>query len=623
MASFADELLADFGSDDEQEIGVHQEADAQPSTNGDGSESRKRAHAEDGDDPDSKRAHVDDADLDDLEDGSDDDDMADEGTAESSSSAADGQGNGNGVQLGRNAVQPAAERDQADVDELDLSNTNNVHRVATLLNTGSRVTSVLQQIDHFMALPEPDLAGVLEDSPEYHLIVKANNIAVDVDNEVMVVHKFIRDHYSPRFPELETLIPSPWDYIQAVKAIGNTPDIPTSSLEGILPHGTVVVISMTASTSTAPPLPASEWQAVQEALELVFELESIRTRILAYVESRMSYVAPNLSAVVGTRTAAKLLGVAGGLDGLSKIPACNVHLLGAAKKHSIGLSSAHGGSTRSSGFILQCKLIEDTPEDYKRQAVRMVSAKALLAARMDAGKSTRDGSYGRKLHDELAKKIEKLLEPPPQKLDKVLPIPKEGSGGKKRRGGRRARKAKERNGMTELRKMQNRMEFGKQEEEAFGYDESVGLGMIHSSSSGRVRAQKVEERSKARMSKANKNRLATLKGAGAVDGMASSLSFTPVQGIELVDPSRKREAGREEKWFKEGQFSLLPGAKGAMGPPSSLGIERAVKRDRICICTISSSTGVQHNHPSANPLDHTSIVKGILNHTSVAEKPKT
>ncbi len=35
--------------------------------------------------------------------------------------------------------------------------------------------------------------------------------------------------------------------------------------------------------------------------------------------------------------------------------------------------------------------------------------------------------------------------------------------------------------MTELRKMQNRMEFGKQEEEAFGYDESVGLGMINSS----------------------------------------------------------------------------------------------------------------------------------------------
>ncbi|SJX60404.1 related to U4/U6 snRNP-associated 61 kDa protein [Sporisorium reilianum f. sp. reilianum] len=587
MASFADDLLADFGSDDEQEIGVQEHAEADQATNGNGTDSRKRALPGNGDGPDAKRVHVDDADLDDLEDGSDDDDddtsMADSNAAGSSSSTAAGPSGSNGMQLGRNAVQPAAERDQADVDELDLTNTTSVRSIATLLHKGSTVHEVLKQIDHCMALPEPDLAGVLEDSPEYHLIVRANNVAVDVDNEVMVVHKFIRDHYSPRFPELETLIPSPWDYIQAVKAIGNDDTIPTSSLEGILPHGTVVVISMTASTTTGQPLAPAEWHTVQEALEMVFELESVRSRILAYVESRMSFVAPNLSAVVGTRTATKLLGVAGGLEGLSKIPACNVPLLGAAKKHSIGLSSAHGGSARSSGFIMQSELIANTPDDYKRQAVRMVSAKALLAARMDAGKSTsRDGSYGHRLHAELAKKIDKLLEPPPQKLDKVLPVPKEG-GGKKRRGGRKARKAKERNGMTELRKMQNRMEFGKQEEEAFGYDESVGLGMIHSSSSGKIRAQAAEDRSKGKISKANKSRLAALRGAsaggtssvlrgaGGVDGTASSLSFTPVQGIELVDPSKRGGQGEEEKWFKQGQFSLLPGARanvpGSMGPP--------------------------------------------------------
>lgn len=591
MASFADELFADFGLDDEQEIGLQEQGEAPLSTNGNDTQMRKRSHPEDEEEPKIKRVHIDDADLDDLEDGSDDDDqgMVDGNAAKSSAASLNGeQGSTNGIPLGRNAVQPAAERDQAEVDELDLTNTTSVRNVASLLENGSKVKQVLEQIDHFMALAEPDLAGVLEDSPEYHLIVKANNVAVDVDNEVMVVHKFIRDHYSPRFPELESLIPNPWDYVQAVKAIGNYDTIPTSSLEGVLPHGTVVVISMAASTTTGQTLPVSEWHAVQEGLEMVLELESVRSRILAYVESRMAFVAPNLSAVVGTRTATKLLGVAGGLDGLSKIPACNLHLLGAAKKHSMGLSSVHGGSARSTGFIVQSDLVANTPDDYKRQAIRMVSAKALLAARMDAGKTTsRDGSYGVKLHEELLKKIEKLLEPPPQKLEKVLPIPKEG-GGKKKRGGRKARKAKERNGMTELRKMQNRMEFGKQEEEAMGYDESVGLGMIHSSASGRIRAQGAEDRSKSRMSKANKNRLAALKTAsgaggmssvlrgGLVDGTASSLSFTPVQGIELVDPSRQSTAGRAQgvenaKWFKQGQFSLLRGAKAnlprTMGPP--------------------------------------------------------
>jgi hypothetical protein len=40
----------------------------------------------------------------------------------------------------------------------------------------------------------------------------------------------------------------------------------------------------------------------------------------------MNVLAPNLSAIVGTTTAAKLLGVAGGLSGLAKMPGCNVHV---------------------------------------------------------------------------------------------------------------------------------------------------------------------------------------------------------------------------------------------------------------------------------------------------------
>lgn len=49
-------------------------------------------------------------------------------------------------------------------------------------------------------------------------------------------------------------------------------------------------------------------------------------QIFMYVSSRMNVLAPNLSAIVGTTTAAKLLGVAGGLGPLAKMPSCNVHV---------------------------------------------------------------------------------------------------------------------------------------------------------------------------------------------------------------------------------------------------------------------------------------------------------
>ena len=140
--------------------------------------------------------------------------------------------------------------------------------------------------------------------------------------------------------------------------------------------------------------------------------------------------------------------------------------------------------------------------------------------------------------------------------------------------------------------MQNRIEFGKEEEEASAFDETMGLGMSNTKASGKIRASVANASSKARMSKANKDRLATLNrpklslqslapAESTSSGTASSLSFTPVQGmysttnllgIELVDPSRqKRVEEANAKWFREGQFSLVPGASksSAQMPPSS------------------------------------------------------
>jgi len=200
------------------------------------------------------------------------------------------------------------------------------------------------------------------------------------------------------------------------------------------------------------------------------------------------------------------------------------------------------------------------------KAQRTVGAKCVLAARMDVQRQHRDGSYGRMLLVEVERKLDKLAEPPPSKIIKALPVPDEGP--KKRRGGRRARKAKEAYAQTELRKLTNRMKFGEAEEEVGAFDETRGLGMV-GSSSGRIRASAGEKRSAAKMSKMNKNRLAALRGQSGSgsgsgnSGLASSLVFTPVQGLELIDPSmqKKRVEEANARWFaesKDGSFSVIP-----------------------------------------------------------------
>lgn len=55
-------------------------------------------------------------------------------------------------------------------------------------------------------------------------------------------------------------------------------------------------------------LSEEDMELVKEACRMAVELEEMKQRILAYVQSRMSFIAPNLTVIVGASTAAKLMG---------------------------------------------------------------------------------------------------------------------------------------------------------------------------------------------------------------------------------------------------------------------------------------------------------------------------
>ena len=48
---------------------------------------------------------------------------------------------------------------------------------------------------------------------------------------------------------------------------------------------------------------------VNEACKIAVELEEMKQKILTYVQSRMTFIAPNLTVIVGASTAAKLMGM--------------------------------------------------------------------------------------------------------------------------------------------------------------------------------------------------------------------------------------------------------------------------------------------------------------------------
>jgi len=451
------------------------------------------------------------------------------------------------------------------------------------LRDSDKMIEVVEKMDKFLQNPRSreSVMGPVEMDPEYLLIVDANNLTVEIDNELAIIHKYCRDHYSKRFPELDSLVPGALDYLNTVHALGNELEAGKIEFLEFLPAATRMVVSVTASTTQGEPLEQNEIDLLNEACEMAADLTDAKIKIFQYVESRMSFIAPNLSAIIGAPTAAKIMGIAGGLTVLSKMPSCNILLLGAQKKTLSGFSST--SILPHTGFIYFSELVQGVPPHLRRKAARLVSAKCCLAARIDSFHENLDGSAGRKFLEEIEKRLDKMQEPPPVKEAKALPRPDDPV--RPKRGGRRVRKMKEKFAVTEMRRQANKMKFGEIGEDVYQTDLGYGIGTLGKEGSGKVRNPAVDKKTQVSISKRLQRNLAamgqvyggksTVRGQSSVRtsitaksqvaGTASSVAFSAVDGLEIVNPhaAEKRAQEANAKYFsnQSGFFNVSKKSK--------------------------------------------------------------
>lgn len=167
-------------------------------------------------------------------------------------------------------------------------------------------------------------------------------------------------------------------------------------------------------------------------------------------------------------------------------------------------------------------------------------------------------------------------------MTKALPAPLAQSN-KRRRGGRRYRKEKDRLKVSELQKQKQRMAFGKEEL----IDEYTGeeWGMVGVGEGGGVRKREEGGKERGKVSKGMQKRLGygkvgggvTVGGGGQVGGAvtviggggggtASSIAFTPVQGMELVNNEHKRLKTGDDKYFASTATFVKVGNKAGEKP---------------------------------------------------------
>ncbi|CAK9182478.1 unnamed protein product [Ilex paraguariensis] len=395
-----------------------------------------------------------------------------------------------------------ADGDLADIEALNYDDLDSVSNLQKTLHYADIMQKVEDALENGAEISNQGIAS--DGDREYQLIVDCNALSVDIENEIGVIHNFIRDKYRLKFPELESQVQHPIDYSRVVKKIGNEVDLTLVDLE---------------------------------ALALVLA----KKKVLVFLESRMGDIAPNLSVLVGSAVAAKLMGIAGGLPALANIPADNVEHLGAKRKNLAGFSSAT--SQFRVGYLEQTEIFQSTPPS--------------LRICVDCIRGDPTGKKGRDYRDQIHKMIEKWQEPPPAKQPKALPVP--DTQPKKRRGGHRLRKMKERYAITKMRKPANRMQFGVPEESSLGNGLGEGYGMLGQAGSGKLHVTAEQSKLAAKVMK--KFKVKHYGSSGATSGLTSSLAFTPVQGIELSNPlahAHQLGSGTQSTYFSEtGTFSRI------------------------------------------------------------------
>ncbi|CDO93924.1 unnamed protein product [Kluyveromyces dobzhanskii CBS 2104] len=311
-------------------------------------------------------------------------------------------------------------------------------------------------------------------------VVQLGQLVSLIDEELSLVFQCLADTYRARFPGLETLVPERKQYVEVVKILTRAHDVDVSKmgLDQVLSKEETLVVSMTIKTGFMPAASVDE-AVLLGAIRWFDRLYALLEDVSQYVEARIRTIAPNLCALVGPETATKMVAHHGSVRDLSVVPSCNLPSVGQRK--TLNGKTVDISGVRQRGYLFYTDLVQTQPPEFQKQALRIVAAKVSLAARADCAASNGNcnSDLGNRWRHEIIEKLAKIVDPPNIGNVKPLPVPEDAV--KKKRAGRRFRKYKEQFKMSHLRQMQNRMEFGKEEQTTLDpYGEEIGFGMANS-----------------------------------------------------------------------------------------------------------------------------------------------
>jgi len=217
-------------------------------------------------------------------------------------------------------------------------------------------------------------------SPDLHIIQSIN--ALDETDKIMNgVSSRLREWYGLHFPELDNIVDSIHGYSQIVLAGKRDALSKQVFVDAGFPDSKVEMLTLVREKSRGGNISEENLTIVQTLAKQILDLHELRKKLGEHVEKEMRTVAPNISAILGTSVAARILARAGSMKKLSSMPASTIQVLGAEKALFRALKT--GSQPPKHGLLFQHALVHSAPRWQRGKIARAIAAKAAIAARVD------------------------------------------------------------------------------------------------------------------------------------------------------------------------------------------------------------------------------------------------
>ncbi|KAH7826497.1 putative nucleolar protein Nop56 [Monocercomonoides exilis] len=231
-----------------------------------------------------------------------------------------------------------------------------------------------------------------------------------LEKDINMVAMRVKEWYGGHFPELTKIVIDNIQYCKMILLFKNKSEINDgmqAELEEITgDSGVAMEVIEAAKTSMGFDLSDIDLENILVFATRVVKLSEYRETLRGYLTSKMTSVAPNLTALLGVLVAARLVSHAGSLTALSKDAASTIQILGAEKALFRALKSR--SNTPKYGLLFNSSFVQKAMAKNRGRISRVLANKCALASRIDSFADTPTSVYGEAMKEQIEDRLEFL-----------------------------------------------------------------------------------------------------------------------------------------------------------------------------------------------------------------------